>query len=65
MEQVAVIGSGSWGSALAVHLALVGHEVRLWGRDGALVEEMVARRANPVYLPDITFPAGLSSDARP
>jgi len=59
MEQVAVIGSGSWGSALAVHLALVGHEVKLWGRDGALVEEMAARRANPIYLPDITFPAGL------
>jgi glycerol-3-phosphate dehydrogenase (NAD(P)+) len=59
MEQVAVIGSGSWGSALAVHLALVGHEVRLWGRDGALVEEMATRRANPIYLPDITFPTGL------
>jgi glycerol-3-phosphate dehydrogenase (NAD(P)+) len=60
MEQVAVIGAGSWGSALAVHLALVGHEVTLWGRDRALVEEMAARRANPVYLPDVTFPPGLS-----
>ena len=63
MEQVAVIGAGSWGSALAVHLALVGHEVKLWGRDGSLVEEMAARRANPVYLPDVTFPPGLSPTA--
>ncbi len=63
MEQVAVIGAGSWGSALAVHLALVGHDVKLWGRDGSLVDEMAARRANPVYLPDVTFPPGLSPTA--
>jgi len=63
VEQVAVIGAGSWGSALAVHLALVGHEVTLWGRDGSLVEEMASRRANPVYLPDVTFPPGLSPTA--
>ncbi len=59
MERVAVIGSGSWGTALAVHLALVGHEVRLWGRDRTLVRDMRQRRANPVYLPDITFPPAL------
>ena len=59
MRHVAVIGSGSWGSALAVHLALVGHDVKLWGRDAALVAEMAARRANPVYLPDVSFPSGL------
>ncbi len=59
MERVAVIGSGSWGTALAVHLALVGHDVRLWARDSALVADMRVRRANPVYLPDITFPPSL------
>ncbi len=59
MEQVAVIGSGSWGTALAVHLALVGHDVMLWARDPALAAEMTTRRANPVYLADITFPAPL------
>ncbi len=60
MERIAVIGSGSWGTALAVHLASVGHDVRLWGRDAALVAEMTARRANPVYLPNIVFPAALT-----
>jgi len=63
MQRVAVIGSGSWGTALAVHLARVGHEVTLWGRDRALVSEMRARRANPIYLPDIVFPPGLAATA--
>lgn len=42
-----------------MHLARVGHESRLWARDAALVDDMRARRANAVYLPDITFPASL------
>ena len=60
MGRVAVLGTGSWGTALAVHLARVGHEVRLWGRDSALIRDMQARRANAVYLPDITLPDTLS-----
>jgi glycerol-3-phosphate dehydrogenase (NAD(P)+) len=56
MRQATVLGAGSWGTALAVHLAHVGHEVRLWGRDPALVREMLARRANAVYLPDVALP---------
>jgi glycerol-3-phosphate dehydrogenase (NAD(P)+) len=60
---VTVLGAGSWGSALAVHLGRVGHEVRRWGRDRALVNEMSSRRANSVYLPDVTFPASVSVTA--
>ena len=56
---MAVIGSGSWGTALAVHLARRGHEVRLWARDAALVADMRDRRANAVYLPDVNFPDSL------
>jgi glycerol-3-phosphate dehydrogenase (NAD(P)+) len=59
-QTVAVLGSGSWGTALAVHLARIGHDVRLWGRDPALVDEMRHRRANAVYLPDINFPDSLA-----
>jgi glycerol-3-phosphate dehydrogenase (NAD(P)+) len=51
-----MIGSGGWGTALAVHLARVGHEPSLWARDAALVTDMQARRANAVYLPDVRFP---------
>jgi len=56
MRTVTVLGAGSWGTALAVHLGTIGHDVRLWARDRALVEDMTTRRANAVYLPDITLP---------
>jgi glycerol-3-phosphate dehydrogenase (NAD(P)+) len=55
-RRVTVLGAGSWGTALAVHLGRVGHEVRLWARDRALVDDMLARRANAIYLPDIPLP---------
>jgi glycerol-3-phosphate dehydrogenase (NAD(P)+) len=57
---VAVLGAGSWGTALAVHLGRVGHDVSLWGRDAALVADMRERRANAVYLPDIRLPPSVS-----
>jgi len=60
MRSVTVLGAGSWGTALAVHLARVGHDVRLWGRDGALVDDMRERRANAVYLPDVTLLPSIS-----
>lgn len=63
MQQVAVIGSGSWGTALAIHLSMSRHDVRLWARDPGLVAEMATRRANPVYLPDVTFPERLQPTA--
>jgi glycerol-3-phosphate dehydrogenase (NAD(P)+) len=56
---VAIIGAGGWGTSLAVHLARVGHDAFLWGRDASLVADMQARHANAVYLPDIRFPDGL------
>jgi glycerol-3-phosphate dehydrogenase (NAD(P)+) len=59
MRSVAVLGAGSWGTALAVHLAGIGHEVRLWGRDRALVDDMRERRANAVYLPDVSLPPAI------
>jgi glycerol-3-phosphate dehydrogenase (NAD(P)+) len=55
-RQVAILGGGSWGTALAVHLARAGHGACLWARDAALVDDMRARRVNPVYLPDVGLP---------
>jgi glycerol-3-phosphate dehydrogenase (NAD(P)+) len=51
-----ILGAGSWGTALAVHLGRIGHEVRLWARDPALVADMSSRRANAIYLPDVQVP---------
>jgi glycerol-3-phosphate dehydrogenase (NAD(P)+) len=63
-DTVAILGAGSWGTALAIHLARVGHDVRLWARDPELVEEMSATRANPRYLPDIQLPDRVTPVAR-
>ena len=60
MPQITILGAGSWGTALAVHLGRVGHEVRLWARDPALAAELTSRRANAVYLPDVAFPSNVS-----
>lgn len=60
VRSVAVLGAGSWGTALAIHLAGIGHQVRLWARDGDLAADMERRRANAVYLPDMPFPESLS-----
>ena len=55
-ERAAVLGAGSWGTALAVHLGAAGRDVALWGRETDLIADMVVRRANPTYLADVTFP---------
>jgi glycerol-3-phosphate dehydrogenase (NAD(P)+) len=52
----AVVGGGSWGTALALHLAKAGFEVPLWVYDPGLAEVMAARRENPTYLPDFPLP---------
>ncbi len=60
---IAVLGSGAWGTALAVSFA-PRHQVTLWARDAAQIAAMQEARRNQRYLPDIVFPAELklSSD---
>ena len=55
-ESIAVVGAGSWGTALAVHLSRIGHDVRLWGRDGEIVERIAIDRENPSYLAGVRVP---------
>jgi glycerol-3-phosphate dehydrogenase (NAD(P)+) len=55
-QSIAVVGAGSWGTALAVHLARIGHDVRLWARDRGIVERIRKDRENPSYLPGIRVP---------
>lgn len=56
---VAVLGAGSWGTALAIQFARSGRLVRLWGRDRARLEEMARSRRNERYLPSTPFPDAL------
>ncbi len=52
---IGVVGSGSWGTALAQVLARSGHEVVLWGRDGAAMARIARSRVNGRYLPGIVL----------
>jgi glycerol-3-phosphate dehydrogenase (NAD(P)+) len=55
-DRAAVLGTGSWGTALAVHLGTAGHRVALWGRDESLVQALGQHRTNHPYLPGILLP---------
>jgi glycerol-3-phosphate dehydrogenase (NAD(P)+) len=58
-DPITVIGAGSWGTALAIHLAREGHPTRLWGRDAAQLGAMEQARRNARYLPGAAFPDAL------
>ena len=57
--ELAVLGAGSWGTALALQLARLGHSVRLWARDPVHVDAMRSTRENARYLPGIALPCGI------
>ena len=63
-REAAVVGGGSWGTALAIHLERAGYRVSLWVHDPAHLEEMRSGRENRTYLPDFKLGAGIhpSSD---
>lgn len=61
--RLAVLGAGSFGTALAIHLARRGHATLLWGRDAARMAAMQADRENAVYLAGMPFPAKLHATA--
>ena len=56
---VAVLGAGSWGTALAALIARHGHATVLWGRDAATISAIEATGENPRYLPGIPLPGSL------
>lgn len=58
-EPVAVLGAGSWGTALAALLARHGHAITLWGRDEAIAAAIDRKHENPRYLPGIALPENL------
>lgn len=60
---VAVLGAGSWGTALAALIARHGHPTVLWGRDPAMIAVLNERHENPRYLPGITLPDTLRATA--
>ncbi len=56
---IAVLGAGSWGTALAIQCVRAGRRARLWGRDPTHMTALLHERRNLRYLPEAHFPEGL------
>jgi glycerol-3-phosphate dehydrogenase (NAD(P)+) len=58
MRRIAILGGGSWGTALAIVLSRAhkAHEISLWVRDAALAESIRSDRENKVYLQNYKLP---------
>jgi glycerol-3-phosphate dehydrogenase (NAD(P)+) len=59
----AIIGAGSWGTALAIVLAPRFERIRVWAHETDLVERMIATRLNNVFLPEFPLPANVEPTA--
>lgn len=60
---IAIVGAGSWGTALAIQFARTSRPTYLWGRDAAHLHELSRERCNKRYLPDASFPPSLQMEA--
>lgn len=56
INKIAVVGAGSWGTALAFHLACKGLEVKLWAYEDEVAGQIKEYRENKIYLPEVILP---------
>jgi glycerol-3-phosphate dehydrogenase (NAD(P)+) len=63
--RVAVMGSGSWGTAFAMVLSDAGNQVTLWARRRELADKINIEHRNPDYFPDLPLPASLTAISDP
>ncbi len=61
--RIAILGAGSWGTALALMFGATGRAVTLWARDAALMESIRANRVNTRYLPGFALPPSVALSA--
>lgn len=64
MARIAIIGGGSWGTALGIIAGRAGHEVRLWSRNAAVVEEVNREHLNSAYLKSQVLPEAIVATSR-
>ena len=55
-KSISVIGAGSWGTALSIHLARNGHKVNLWVYEKFLCEQIKKTKENSIFLPGFSLP---------
>ena len=63
-RHIAVLGGGSWGTALAIQVARTGHNVVLWDISPEHIKSMQQSHCNQQYLPDIPLPQSLKLSAQ-
>ncbi len=63
MARIAVIGAGSWGTALAFSLSNIGHTIQLWAYEEEVVESIRACRENKLFLPGFKLPDCVAASA--
>lgn len=63
MKNILVLGAGAWGTALAIHLAKVGHQVTLWTHRAEQAQKLNVDCENKRYLPGNNFPSNISTTA--
>jgi glycerol-3-phosphate dehydrogenase (NAD(P)+) len=61
MKEVAIIGAGSWGTALALVAARAGHRVRLWAHSPEVASSLRLERENKIYLPGFALPDSVAT----
>ena len=62
-RRIAVLGCGSWGTALAHHLRSLDHEVCISGREKDVLEAIEKRAENPVFFPGQALAKGISAES--
>jgi len=60
MAKIAIIGAGSWGTALAHALACAGHGIRLWAYEPGVAASIHDRRENGIFLPGVFLPENIT-----
>ena len=55
-KSITIIGAGSWGTALSIHLAKIGYKVNLWVYEKPLYEQIKETKENSIFLPGFIIP---------
>ena len=59
VKTTTVVGGGSWGTALSIHLSKAGHDVKMWVFERDLCEEIKNNKENSVFLRGVPIPDGV------